>query len=125
MDSQATTTDLCILKVIIYGVLQLPQFLLFFLLLLFLFLRQSGLSLVIIVVLVFLWCERDKTKHGVKGRGTRDQNAGLPTTASMPQTLELQEFLRGRYMFWLLLTCTAPDDNNQGFIIYRVRTLDW
>lgn len=58
-----TTTDLCILKVIIYRILQLPQFLLFFLLFLFLLLRQSGLSLVIIVILVFLWCEGNKTKQ--------------------------------------------------------------
>jgi len=39
-----------------------------------------------------------------------------PLTASMPQTLELQEFLHGRFMFWLLLTCITPDNQNQGFI---------
>ncbi len=57
-----TTTDLCVLKVIIYRILQLPQFLLFFLLFFFLFLRQSSLSLVIIVILVYLWCEGNKKK---------------------------------------------------------------
>lgn len=108
-------TDLCILKVIIYRVLQLSQFLLLFLLFLFLLLCQSSLSLLIIVVLVFLWFEGNKTRHDVKGQANRYPTRGLPTTDSMPQTLELQEFLHGRYMFWLLLTCTAPDDNEPFF----------
>lgn len=113
------TTDLRILKVIIYRVLQLPQFLLLFLLFLFFFLCQSSLSLIIIVILMCLQCKGNKTKSYVKGKSTKSQDTGFPITASMPQTLELQEFLCGRYMFWLLLTCTAPDDKNQEFIIYK------
>lgn len=84
------STDLCILKVIIYRVLQLPQFLLLFLLFLFLLLRQSGLPLFIVVVLLkFLWCERDETKtQRLKLRASGIQSPGLPTPASMPQTFQ-------------------------------------
>lgn len=80
------STDLCILKVIIYRILQLPQFLLLFLLFLFLLLSQSSFSLFIIIILKFL---NVKTKHNVKGWGITAQNVWLPTTPSMPQTLEL------------------------------------
>lgn len=72
-----SSTDLCVLKVIIYGVLQLPQFLLLLLLFLLLLLCQSGLALVIVlVVLLFLWC--NKTERGVKRsahRGIRPQGS--------------------------------------------------
>lgn len=83
-------TDLCVLKVIIYRILQLPQFLLLFLLFLFLLLSQSSFSLFIIVILEFL--KHHKAKHSVKGRDIAVKHAGLPTTASMPRTLELRDF---------------------------------
>lgn len=113
-----SSTDLCVLKVIIYRVLQLPQFLLLFLLLLLLLLRQSGLSLVIVlVVLLFLWC--NKTKRGVKRsarRGIRPQ--GSPRQPACHRHWSSRSFVLFFYVgdtcFWLLLTCTAPNDNNQG-----------
>lgn len=55
------STDLCILKVIIYRILQLPQFLLLFLLFLFLLLSQSSFSLFVIIILNFLNITRKKT----------------------------------------------------------------
>lgn len=48
---QAVVTDLCVLKVVVYRILQLPQFLLFFFLFLFLLFGQSSLSLFVIIVL--------------------------------------------------------------------------
>ena len=59
-----TTTNLCVLKIIIYRVLQLPQFFFLFLFFLFLLLCESGLSLIIIfVILVFLWCKGRKKNN--------------------------------------------------------------
>lgn len=55
------STDLCILKVIIYRILQLPQFFLLFLLFLFLLLSQSSFSLIIIIILKFLNITRQNT----------------------------------------------------------------
>lgn len=81
------STDLCILKVIIYRILQLPQFLLLFLLFLFLFLSQSSFSLFIIIILEFLNITRQTTT--LKVGAVTVQNVWLPTTPSMPQTLEL------------------------------------
>lgn len=115
---QVSSTDLCVLKVIIYRVLQLPQFLLLFLLLLLLLLCQSGLSLVIVlVVLLFLWC--NKTKRGVKRSarwGIRPQ--GSPRQPACHRHWSSRSFFFSFYVgdtcFWLLLTCTAPNDNNQG-----------
>lgn len=76
---QVRTTDLSIFKVIIYRILQLPQFLFLFLLFFFLLLRQSGLSLVIIIlVLVYLWCEGNKTQQGVKGPGDQTSDYRAP-----------------------------------------------
>lgn len=90
MRTAKAATDLCVLKVIIYRKLQLPQLLLLFLLFLFLLLSQPSFSLFIIVILEFL--KYHKAKGSVKGRGIAVQRTGLPTTASMPRTLELRDF---------------------------------
>lgn len=90
MKTAKAATDLCVLKVIIYRILQLPQLLLLLLLFLFLLLSQPSFSLFIIVILEFL--KYHKPKHSVKGRGRAAQDTGLPTTVSMPRTLELRDF---------------------------------
>lgn len=69
------TTNLCILKVIIYRILQLPQFLLLFLLFLFLLLSQSSFSFFIIVILEFLNITGESTVLNVQGIADRNQRA--------------------------------------------------
>lgn len=94
------TTDLCILKVIIYRILQLPQFLLLFFLFLFLLLGQSSFSLFIIVILEFL---------NITGQNTvlKVGSSLFGIWGSLQQRACHGHWSSGTFMFLILFTCTA------------------